>query len=247
VISSKHVLSDNLFSRVKYVYKRDGFNHLIRSSVLYVIAMCFTSPFYNTFRSSETFQFQGNQYHYLFHPYCTTWKNERCAIVPIACEMVKKYQEQNKRILEVGNVISHIYHFNHDVLDKYEIVGDIINEDVVDFKPSKEYDLIFSIITLQHVGWNESPRDPKKILKAIENLRKILAPHGQIIIFHGLGENKQMDEFLKNGTLKFDKEFYLMKISNYRWKEVNWDDVKNLEYDYSTPTANGVVIGIIEK
>jgi len=161
--------------------------------------------------------------------------------------MVKKYQEQNKRILEVGNVISHIYHFNHDVLDKYEIVGDIINEDVVDFKPSKEYDLIFSIITLQHVGWNESPRDPKKILKAIENLRKILAPHGQIIIFHGLGENKQMDEFLKNGTLKFDKEFYLMKISKYRWKEVNWDDVKNLEYDYSTPTANGVVIGIIEK
>jgi hypothetical protein len=62
-----------------------------------------------------------------------------------------------------------------------------------------------------------------------------------------LGENEQMDELLKNGTLKFDKEFYLMKISKHTWKQVNWEDVKDLPYEHSIPTARGIVIGIIEK
>jgi hypothetical protein len=98
--------------------------------------------YYRIFRSKETFEFQGNAYHYLFNAYCPTWKNERAAILPIAWNILQKYRQQKKRILEVGNVLSYVFEVDHDILDKYEITGGVINEDVVDFNPSKRYDLI---------------------------------------------------------------------------------------------------------
>jgi SAM-dependent methyltransferase len=238
---------DNLFSRAINIFKKKGFRYFAHSTFWYLMDKFFTSIYYNKFRSSETFQFQGKNYHYLFHRYCTTWKNERCAIIPIAWDIVQTYQTQGKNILEVGNVISHIYPVLHDVLDKYELADGVINEDIVDFRPSKWYDLIFSIVTLQHVGYNEFPRDPAKILKAMKNLKNILSPGGKIVILHGLGENKEMDDLLKDNTMEFNERFYLMKTSTFKWKEVKWEDVKDLSYDYSIPTARGVVIVVFEK
>ncbi len=55
----------------------------------------------------------------------------------------------------------------------------VINEDVVDFKPSKKYDFIFSLMSLQCVGWYESPQEPRKFLRAIENLKTILLKMGR--------------------------------------------------------------------
>ena len=44
-------------------------------------------------------------------------------------------------LLEIGNVLSHYFKWDHDVVDKYEKVEGVINEDVVDFRPSKKYDI----------------------------------------------------------------------------------------------------------
>ena len=38
-----------------------------------------------------------------------------------------------------------------------------------------KYDLIVTISTLEHVGWDEEPRDPSKVLRAIENLKSCYA------------------------------------------------------------------------
>jgi cyclopropane fatty-acyl-phospholipid synthase-like methyltransferase len=51
----------------------------------------------------------------------------------------------------------------------------VINEDVVNFKSKKKYDLIVSISTLEHVGWDEKPM---KIPRAIENLKTLITPQG---------------------------------------------------------------------
>ena len=153
--------------------------------------MHFTSFYYNTFKSSETFLFQGIKYHYIFHSYCTTWKNERCAIIPIALDIVQKYTENGKNILEVGNVISHVRSVVHDVVDKYEIADGVRNEDIAYYDTSKKYDLIISLVTIQHVGYTEFPRDPSKILRAMENLKNLLTPDGTIILLHGLITRKK--------------------------------------------------------
>jgi SAM-dependent methyltransferase len=244
----------NIVSQIKSAYKYKGLYYIISAAPSYAKSLFFTTlpnyfwlSYYKLFRSSETFEFQGNNYHYLFHAYCPTWKNERSTVIPIVWKMIQSYRQQNKRVLEVGNTLSYVFNVDYDILDKYEIVEGVINEDAVDFNPPEQYDLIVSIFTLQLVGLNESLREPVKGLKAMQNLKRHLAPGGRMVVVHALGHNHEMDKLLKNGTMQFNRQFYLKRISRYKWKETTWDDVKDSTYDYSVPTANGVVIGIIEK
>jgi dolichol-phosphate mannosyltransferase len=192
------------------------------------------------------FTFQNKKYQYFHHLYNSTCINERAVEIPITWEIVQKYQEG--RILEVGNVLSHYFPCRHDVLDKYEKGDGVINQDVVDFRPSEKYDLIVSISTLEHVGFDEELKDPQKILFAIENLRRILAEGGKMVITLCLGYNFAMDKLLESGALKFTKLYFLKRVSgSNEWKEVNQNELGCVAYDYSGRTANGLVMGIIEK
>jgi len=164
---------------------------------------------------------------------------------------VKTYKGRN--ILEVGNVLSHYFPVNHDIVDKHEKANGVINQDVIDFHPSKKYDLIISISTLEHVGWDENLRDhkilhdPMKILHAIENLKRLLAPKGKMIITLPLGYNPELDKLLRNGKIQFTRRFCLKRISeDNKWIEVYWKDVQNARYNNPFHAANGLVIGIIE-
>jgi len=250
----------SLVSQAIKAYKRKGLFYVVRLSAI-TIFWYLLAWYYRKLRSSEEFRFHGNTYRYLFHPYVTTWRNERAAVIPIIWDIVKKSYEQDKRILEVGNVLSYYFKVNHDILDKYEIIDGVINEDVVDFNPLERYDVIISIFTLVVVGWSEdieayrtgansprvSPRDPNKVLRAINNLNRLLAPGGQLVVFHPFGLNPAMDKLLKSGELRFDKHYYLKRISGYRWKEVDGLDLNEVKYDKSIPTANEVLIGLINK
>ena len=69
------------------------------------------------------------------------------------------------KVLEVGNVLSWYGPVHHDVLDKYEVTSGVINQDVVDFVPRHQYNVIVAISTIEHVGWDETPRDPTKVLR----------------------------------------------------------------------------------
>lgn len=160
-------------------------------------------------------------------------------------EMVRKYQGKN--ILEIGNVLSHHLKFEHDILDKYEIANGVTNEDVVDFKSEKKYDLIVSISTLEHVGWDEEPRDYLKIPRALENLKTLITSRGgTVIITLPLGYNSALDQLLKDGIIRFSKQYNLVRISKgNEWKEASWEDVQGAKYNTPLPFANGLLIGII--
>jgi hypothetical protein len=257
---STHVKKASLISQAIKAYKRKGLRHVVRVSAM-TIFWYLLAWYYRKFRSSEGFRFNGNTYRYLFHPYVTTWRNERAAVIPISLDIVKKSREQEKRVLEVGNVLSYYFKVDHDILDKYEIMDGVINEDVVDFNPLKRYDVIISIFTLLVVGWSEdieayrtgansscvSHKDPNKVLLAMNNLNRLLAPDGQIVVVHDLVYNPEMDELIKSGELRFDKSYYLKRISGYRWKEVDGLNLNEVKYDKSIPSSNEVIIGVINK
>lgn len=233
-----------LLARAKKAYKGRGIYHVIQHAAgeIYNTLYC---EFLN-FKTPKTFTFQGEAYRYFYHPYNTTWRNERAVEVPIA---LRKLQScRSGRILEVGNVLSNYMRCEHDIVDKYEEADGVLNQDVVDFQPPEKYDLIVSISTLEHVGWDEEPREPKKILRALENLKtRCLAPGGQIVVTLPLGSNPEMDRLLKDGTIQFTKQFYLKRVSkDNEWIEVDWVDVSAAKYGNPFPCANGVVIGIIE-
>jgi len=131
--------------------------------------------------------------------------------VPFIWEIIKKHHE--KKIFEVGNVLSHYFPINHDVLDKYEKTEGVINQDVVDLKPPNKYDLIVSILTLEHVGFDDNTKESTKIIKAIKNLKEnCLRTGGRTIIAMPINYNPGMDILLFTNKLGFDKKLFLEDI-----------------------------------
>lgn len=234
----------SLFAIAFRIYKSKGILRVFRSGISY--SLRFSRDylgfwFHKIFKSTQTFEFRGSIFHYYYHPHGTTWKNERSVEIPVIWDIVKNYK--NMRVLEVGNVLSYRFGVFHDILDKYDINRHVINEDVVRFSPQKRYDLIVSISTLEHVGWDEIPKEPRKILLAFENLKKILAPGGQLIVTLPLGYNPDMDKLLSDGEIKFEEVYYLKRFKKNRWMEVSREELEGTKYNRSIPTANGIIIG----
>jgi hypothetical protein len=216
---------------IRYAFRLDGIQSLI------------SFTYSRKIKRHNTILILGKTYRYF--DTVKTWHGERTVEIPIVMDMVRKYQGKN--ILEVGNVLAHHATFEHDILDKYEIAKGVTNDDIVDFTSEKKYDLIISISTLEHVGWDEKPRDDTKIPLAIENMRTLVSSRGgTIMITVPLGYNPTLDKLLKDGTIQFSKQYHLLRISKgNEWREASWEDVQAAKYNTPFPFANGLLIGII--
>ncbi len=230
--------ADQLFNVVNQAIKDKGIFYVIkRASSIWIYLI-----YHKLFSKQKNFTFRGKSYSYFYNIINNTWMNERSIEVPIVMEIVN--QNKGKRILEIGNVISNYYKVPHDIVDKYEKAPNVINQDVVDFKTNEKYDLIVSISTLEHVGWDEEPRDDKKIPKALENLKNCLKPKGTMIVTLPLGYNQALNLHLKHGTIEFHEQYYLLRTGNNSWREASWDEVKETTFGNPYPGANGLVVGI---
>jgi len=244
--------------RIKFVYRTRGLGGIALALwrrvvfvfyfypyniVRYAIAKEFRQPHY------PSFEFQGSRYDYFYNTYNFTWDNERIIEVPIIWRMVQEAQAAGKKVLEVGNVLSHYYPITHDVLDKYERGPRIVNEDVLTFRSEKHYDLVVSISTMEHVGWEPPDKpDPEKLPASIANLKKLLAPRGEVVITMPLGYNHDMDAKLFAGTMPFDKEYFLKRVDGRnQWMEIGKDAARGSRYGHPFNAANGLVIGIVRQ
>ena len=200
-------------------------------------------------KPGSLFKFDGNYYPYFKHEYNTTWANERAVEVPAAMGFIHRHDPAGeKAVLEVGNVLSHYHTFAHDVVDKYEQAKGVVNVDVVEYLPQKQYDLIVSISTLEHVGWDEEVKEPGKILQAISHLKTLLKPGGKMLITLPLGYNQPMDRQIGEGQIDLGRHLYLKRVSDDNcWQQVGWKDVDGIQYGVPYKFANGLLIGIFEK
>ncbi len=245
-----------LLNHCKKIILQKGLIYFVQSGILVILnpriypiwlkeERKFWTWFYTNFKTRRTFKFNNKKYNYFYHNNWKTWNNERSVEIPIIWEIVKKYK--GKSILEVGNVLMNFFVFDRDIVDKYEIAPGVLNEDIVEYNPNKKYDLIITISTLEHVGWDEIPKEPQKILKALDNLRKLLKKDGKIIITVPIGWNSYLDNLIKEDKIPFTKSFFLKRVSkNNRWKEVTKEKIRNVIYPYPIRSAYGIVIGIIK-
>jgi SAM-dependent methyltransferase len=136
------------------------------------------------------FVLNNKRYEYYRGKTNKAYKTERTVELPVVKRMVDACQG---RILEVGNVLYNYYPCNHMVIDKYEKADHVLNVDVCDYHRPK-YDLIVSISTLEHVGYDEPDADPHKIERAIDNLTNLLMPGGILFFTFPTGYNHEFDE-----------------------------------------------------
>ena len=198
---------------------------------------------------SDTFEVGGRRYPYMDRLYNVTAINERRVEVPYFYDLVSKL-ERTVQVLEVGNVIAR-YHpeIDHPVIDKYEksTRANLRNLDVVEIPEGEGHDLIISISTLEHVGWDEAVEDPEKILVALERLKSALNPGGRLIFSVPVGFNPHLDALLKARALPLTDAIYLRRRNwANEWEETDWMTLQDVQFGAPYSFANGLVIGIID-
>ncbi len=151
-------------------------------------------------------------------------------------------------MLEVGNVLSWYQPVHHDVLDKYEEANGVIKQAIVDYDPGHQYDVIVAISTLEHVGWDETPRDVGKAPRALEHLKELLAPGGKLLVRVPVGYNPGIDAAMSDGTLQFTSRCLMKRFGRTHWREAPWDEVQGAKFHGSRYRgASAVMIGIYER
>lgn len=176
----------------------------------------------------DTFRFGGKTYRYFCHLYNATWRNERAIEIPIVQEYMREFRSRRGgTVLEIGNVLSHYYKHYGTVLDLYERGEGVVNEDAATYLPPHwKFDLVLSISTLEHIGWDEVPPSPRKLLETIENMkRNVLKPSGKMLVTMPVGYNTYLDDLLLNGKLPFESIRCMRRSSHKsrKWREVKWN------------------------
>jgi hypothetical protein len=229
---------------IKY-YKKNGLFKSLKKLYYFSIIKSGILKAYLKYKN-RSFIYNSKEYKYYYQDYNATYTNERSVEIPIFKELIE--QSNTKKILEIGNVMSHYFDINHKVVDKFERSSpsgyQICNQDVVDLDENDKYDLIISISTIEHVGYDDDNVDPTKIITAINKLKNMLKDEGQLIISFPLGYNKYLDNFYKE--LGFDYTYF--KRLTYS----EWEQVDNIDDDYDNwgstyPGANVLVIGKYQK
>ncbi len=190
----------------------------------------------------KTFVFRDATLECLYHPYNMTWACERCVEVPIARSYLARVAGQ--RVLEVGNVLSHYGSVSHDVLDKFEKGERVINEDIVDFRPSMKYGLILSISTFEHIGFDDAAGEGSaaKIRTAVQSCRRLLEPGGKLVLTVPIGYNPELDTMLKQSELPLEREFYLRRTGRTEWEPIDKVTALACRYRRPYPYANAILV-----
>lgn len=193
--------------------------------------------------SRGSFTLDGERYAYRYHPYKRTWLTERAVEVPVVQRVVDAHR--GRRVLEVGNVLSHYRaEQGHLVVDKYEHAPGVVNRDVMELDGLGPFDLVVTISTLEHVGWDEEPREPGRALEAVRRLRALLAPGGRLVLTHPVGYNPPLDAALRDGALPLAHVAALRRgPGGTAWRQVPAGDAWDAPYDFLLYRARGLVVG----
>jgi hypothetical protein len=191
---------------------------------------------------ARTFSLSGQSHAYVIHPFVLD--NERVVEVALARDFLAG---RSGAILEVGNVLGNFLNRPHDVVDKYEKAPGVVNEDVITYQPAKKYAAIVTLSTLEHVGWDETPRTPEKILQAIEHLKQLLAGGGELLATMPLGYNSYLDQILREKRTGFaEVKFLIRTTADNQWREASLEEALAKPFGKPYACANALMVGTFQ-
>lgn len=167
-----------------------------------------------------SFSWNGWTLAYFDHPYNHTALNMRRVEIPIARAFLSRVSA-NKRVLEVGNVLSHYGPIHWHVVDLKE--RGCINRDVMKWKPPDLVDYLVCISTMEHIGfgrYNAGGILPDHTPESVwARLSSFLAPGGRILATVPLSYNQALDEALLVGRLVLTEAWFYRHIGKGNWQE----------------------------
>jgi len=205
-------------------------------------AMCWvlaTSPMRRVRGPDLGFRFRGGEIRYLSQTIAT----ERRAEVPLGLDFLRT-SGPAPRILEVGNVLGRYGAPPREVVDRYERAPNVVNEDIVTFSPRHRYDLIVTISTLEHVGFDEPEPDPGKFRVALDRLlHELLATDGRFLATLPMGYNPSVDQFVRSDPPSGVAISCLRRTSMFNeWAELAPSAVTEADLDRPFPGASVIAV-----
>lgn len=164
--------------------------------------------------------------------------DERSVELPIAWNFI----EPGRDLLEIGNVLNiHLDKgYTHIVVDKYEQGLGIVNQDIVDYNPKKKFDMIISLSTIEHIGFDEEIKDPKKVKAAMDKILSLLKPDGKLLITMPMGYNPAVDKYVK--TTKLRRSFMVKSSMFNDWQQSTEEEARLRPYNSKFKRDNAIVI-----
>ena len=230
-------LYNSSFGKVIWFVRRFGIFELFLKPIRYIFA-----PFIIPRLDKSKFTFDDRLISLFYHAYNMTWANERSVEIPIILDFMSHYE--SKSVLEIGNVLSHYGDVNHTILDKYERGNGIINEDILDFVATEKFELIVSISTFEHFGFDDDMDCDSgvKILDAIDASLKLLALNGRLVLTVPLGYNPSLDQLITDNKLKCNRSFFICRIGPLKWETTTIEKALAYRYGRPFPYANAIMI-----
>ena len=235
--SMKSHLYSGLAAKVRWFAKRFGVSEMFWKPV----RMGF-SPLVIPFLPERTFEFKGQALRCFYHRYNMTWAGERAVEISVARSYLDAHP--GAKVLEVGNVLPHYYPSQYEVVDKFEHGPRIINVDIVDYAPPTRYDLILSISTFEHIGFDDeaSGSSGEKILAALANCRRLLSERGLLVITVPTGYNPDLDQMIRDSSLGANTEHFLCRTGRRQWRPGSKEEALKCRYRSPYPYANGLLV-----
>lgn len=198
------------------------------------------------FKKKAYFEYHDMKLAYCASKYNHSDLNERTIEIPIIEHYINLLP--HAKVIELGAVLQHYRRVNFLVVDKFEKGKGILNVDIVDFKPKKKFDLLISISTLEHIGFDDDT-DPAKIVKVVNHIRThVLSPTGKAVISFPLGYNPYLDQLIQSKEIKlFDRLEFMERYShlNY-WRMRLRPPVFPVNYNARYNNAQLLGIGFID-
>ena len=109
--------ASNFISRLMSLSRRSGIRYVFTFRG-FINLLCFL--YSRKIKGHNSFSIGTKTYNYFdtFSKGGGSWYNERAVEIAVAMDIVRRYKGKN--ILEIGNVLSHYFTFEHDICDKYE-------------------------------------------------------------------------------------------------------------------------------
>lgn len=232
----KHLYNAKL-SKVGWFIRRFGVMEIFKKPARMILA-----PVIIPRLRSKEFEFQGEKLNLFYHAYNMTWACERCVEVPIGRRMVERARAG--KVLEVGNVLGHYGPVHHTVLDKFERSEGVINEDILDFSPSDRFDLILSLSTFEHIGFDDDSEGGSgaKIQAAIQACLRLLTPGGTLVLTLPIGYNPELDQMIAADDLGAQKATYLRRVGTLDWEKCSKSAALASPYKSKYPYANAIMV-----
>lgn len=228
------------FNKIYKFIERFGLSQLFMKPIRIIFA-----PFiiYIYGIKNHDFLYNSNKYSLFCHKYNTTWINERAIEIPIISHEINNLSPHSD-ILEIGNVLSHYFYSDWEVVDKFEKGNLVINKDILDFNSERKYKLIISISTLEHIGFDDDSGDSyNKIQKAFYMITKLLLPNGRFIFTVPIGYNPFLDNLIQENKFSLKDQKFIKKFTKHHWEEVTKSEALKCKYGSPFPYANCIMVG----